>query len=91
MLDVKVIRSDEIIPSKEAFLHIWTVYKHPSDYPPGTWVARRSEAHANQIVLLTGDVRVAQSLEDLRAQLPQGLTHLARMAEEDPVIQEHWI
>lgn len=89
--NVEFLKTDAVKPSPDALMQVWTVYRHPSDFPPGTWVARRSEVHEGQKVLMTPDIREAKSLEDLRSQLPRGLTHIPRMAQEDPVIAEHWI
>lgn len=89
--NVQYLKTDETKPSASAFMHVWTIYRHPSDFPPGTWVARRSEVHKSQQVLMTGDVRTAENLDALRAKLPRGLTRIQRMENEDAVIEEHWL
>jgi hypothetical protein len=67
----------------------WTVYDHPSDYPDG-FVARRwiATTHA---VLPTGEMFVADTLNEIRDLLPPGLTMFPRMEEDDPVILEVWL
>ena len=91
MDDVTFLKTDATTPSAEAFMHVWTIYRHPSDFPPGTWVARRSEVHSEKQVLMTADIREAMSLDEVRAALPLGFTRIPRLPGEDPVIEEHWI
>ena len=73
----------------ENALAIWTVYKHPRDYP-GKYVARKSMATGEGIGI-TRDMFVADSLAEVRALLPFGLTRLPRQAADDPVIVEVWL
>lgn len=66
-------------------LPIWTVYDHPRDFP-GAFVARLSILDKPTAKLLHSD-----TLEGLRAQLPNGLTCLQRSPSDDPVIVECWL
>ena len=89
--DIPVVDArDRTERSPAALMDVWTIYRHPSDYPPGTWVARRSEVMKGATAV-TGDVRVAESREALEALLPPGLHPLPRMVGEDPVIVGHFI
>lgn len=66
-------------------LPIWVVYKNPLDFPD-KFVARLF-----QLDVPTDVVLVENSLEALRAQLPQGLVCFEREPEDDPVIFETWL
>lgn len=70
-------------------LMLWVVTKHPSDFPD-KFVARPNyvgpKGHYSVGAALTAD-----TLEDLRAKLPQGLHRMARWADDDPVIVEVWL
>ena len=69
---------------RDRFLSIWTVYSNPKDFP-GKWVARRFLLDWPE-----DETLVADSLEELRRQLPQGLHHQPRLKNDDPVIVETW-
>jgi hypothetical protein len=70
-------------------LEIWTVYRHPRDYPD-KFVARKSLATTPEPTH-TNDMFVADNLDEVRALLPKGLHRLPRVAEDDPVIVEVWL
>jgi hypothetical protein len=65
-------------------MEIWTIYKHPRDYPEH-YVAR---------LWLWGDpterVLTAETLEEIRTLIPRGLVRLNRMPDDDPAIVETW-
>lgn len=69
-------------------LSIWTVYERPLDHPD-KYVARRWLATPEPEP--TDDILLADDLEALRNQLPQGLVHMQRQPEDDAVIIETWI
>jgi hypothetical protein len=71
-------------------LSIWTVYDHPRDYPD-SWVARRVDISRQRGVVMTSEMFLADSLEELRALLPPGLARIARSPMDDPKIAETWI
>jgi hypothetical protein len=77
---------DNTTPAIEP-LDIWTVYHNPSDYP-GKYVARKFTVTKD--VTATRDMFVADTIEEIRALLPQGLYHLTRQPDDDPVIIETW-
>ena len=69
-------------------LSLWTVYEHPKDFP-GQFIARRWIVGGEGRP--TNDVLVAESLEGVRKQLPDGLVRLPRNTEDPPVVVETWI
>lgn len=70
-------------------LSMWVVYDHPAD-APDTFVARRWDVTAGDPTA-TSYLFTADTLEDLRAKLPLGLTRLDRSPLDDPVIVETWL
>jgi hypothetical protein len=72
-------------------LAMWTVYKHPKDYPD-VFVARRFDVDAEG-PKPSSSVIVAEDLDTLRDILAfqMHLTCLSRNAEDDPVIVETWL
>lgn len=70
-------------------LVMWTVYDHPRDYPT-KFVARRSEIRGG-VAYMTNDMFVADSLDELRAWLPPGMSRMSRFPADDPVIVEVWL
>jgi len=70
-------------------LEIWTVYDRPLDYP-ASFVARKSVVGAS-IVTVTHEMFTADTLDELRALLPQGLYRVHRFAQDDPNIVEVWL
>lgn len=71
-------------------LSIWTITANPTDYP-GQHVARRHVIMPAAEAGPTDDLRIANNLDQVRAQLPAGLVNLGREPTEDPVIVESWI
>jgi len=76
--------------SSPKMLRMWTVYRHPRDYP-GKYVARLWEidasGHPN-----TGSIVVSDTLESLQDELEaMGLVRLIRSPGDDPVIVETWL
>lgn len=66
-------------------LFIWTIYKHPTDYPD-KFVARCFNYDRP-----TTAFYVADTLEEIRRLIPQGLFRLDRDERDDPVIVECWL
>ena len=79
-------------------LTVWTIYRHPSDYP-GRWVMR-----GHEIFLSVGMVRshdacfVVGSLDEIRAYVPAGdlscrprAGRLSSHLEDYPVIYGCWL
>jgi len=72
-------------------LRLWTIYKHPKDFPD-SYVARQFEVTPDQGARPTASIVIASSLEFLREQMmDMGLVKLARSPEDDPVIVETWL
>jgi len=72
-------------------LAMWTVYKHPKDYP-NDYVARRFEVDARG-PRPTESIIISETLETLRDVLAfeMHLTPLDRNEGDDPVIVETWL
>lgn len=66
-------------------LLLWVVYENPKDYP-GSFVARPGVTGGMACAVLLAD-----TLDELRADLPPGLTRLERDPTDDPVIVEVWL
>lgn len=74
-------------------LDIWTVYRHPTDYPD-KYVARKftvGGGGTGGIVRASTDMFVEDTLEDVRALIPSGLVCLERDNRDEPHIVETWI
>jgi hypothetical protein len=71
----------------------WVVYRHPRDYP-AKYVARRwdvrSPGHGAQVIA-TDEVKLANTLDEIRRLIPPGLYCLNRFEDDDPCIVEVWI
>lgn len=70
-------------------LHIWTIYDHPTDFPSG-FIARlytvTAEGGKPTSACYTGD-----TLDEVRAKIPQGLYNMGRQPEDDSKIVESWL
>lgn len=73
----------------EDTLTIWTVFRNPRDHP-GQWVLRGFDVSAGRSAPRAECV-VADTLDDIHAALPPGLTYLPRAEHDDPVIYESWV
>lgn len=62
-----------------------TIYDHPKDYPD-KFVARKFILDK-----LTSEILLGDTLEEVRSQLPLGLTCFERHETDDPVIVETWM
>lgn len=69
-----------------AALTIWTVYRHPRDFPT-KWVLR---AHDIPGPVARALVETADTLEEIRAKAPPGLHCLPRFPDDNPAIYETW-
>lgn len=69
-------------------LNMWIVHDRPLDYPT-SFVARRWII--DKAAIPTVDVKVAPTLEELRALLPEGLYCLPRDPNDEPKIVEVWM
>jgi len=68
-------------------LIMWTVYHMRTT---GKYVARRWAVTGASEPVLTGDAYMADTLEAIRARLPQGLYCQPRYEQDDPSIVETW-
>lgn len=75
----------------QELLPIWTVYRHPTDYPHG-YVARMSVIRSPMRGYMPTDlVILGDTLAAVRDALPPGLIRLDRDEEDDPHIVESWL
>lgn len=68
-------------------LNMWIVHERPLDYPT-SFVARRWLI--DKVEIPTLDIRVAPTLEEVRALLPQGLYCMPRDPNDESHIVEVW-
>ena len=78
------------IPPRPGPVRVWTIYRHPSDYPED-YVARLWESDSAG-TRPTGSIVVSPKLEIVRDHMRElGLTRLERDPGDDPAILETWI
>ena len=65
---------------------IWTIYQHPADHPT-KWVLRACTI-TNGVPVPAAEVVTADSLEEIRAHVPEGCVLLARDPADAPVVFE---
>jgi len=70
----------------DAALTIWTVYKHPRDYPT-SWVLRAHDVPGGPRV----ECMVCNSLEEARACVPFGLVRIPRDRNDEAQVYESWL
>lgn len=71
-------------------LPLWTIYKHPRDYPEH-FVARKWLIYPNKL-MITEDVLFRPDLESLQQIMREKNLHrLERLPDDDPTIQETWL
>lgn len=71
-------------------LRLWVIYEHPKDYPD-KFVVRGWNIEHGGVNRPDKSVLLADSLKEARELVPQGLFHLPRFKDDDPVIVETWI
>lgn len=77
------------MPETEPALTMFTVYKNPSDFPPG-YALRKWSITERGPIAEEGRGGV-WSLDEIRAMIPPGLHRMDRMPEDEPCIVEVWI
>lgn len=70
-------------------LCMYTIYKHPADYP-NKYVVRRSAIGEGDVKHDREPLIVAETLLDARAVIPWGLTCLSRHPNDEAQIFEVW-
>lgn len=68
----------------------WVIYDHPRDFPD-KYVMRRWEIRQPAEIVATDDMALANTLEEIRLSVPQGLYRLERFRDDDPSIVEVWL
>ena len=66
-------------------LELYTVYKHPKDYPT-KFVARKFILDKPTPITVIGN-----TIEEVRLGIPKGLTRFLPDEKDDPVIVEIWL
>ncbi len=66
-------------------LPMWVVYEKPSDFPD-KFVLRKWLNDEP-----TEEIQIADTLEDIRKKVPEGLVKISRDLRDDPVIVEVWL
>ena len=64
---------------------LWTIYKHPLDYPD-KFIARKFVLDKP-----TPEIRIGNTLEEVRELLPRGLTRFERNPNDESTIVEIWM
>lgn len=70
-------------------LYMWVVYDHPADYPDH-YVVRTWATDGTGNAFADPDVRLADSLEEVRACFPEHV-RLPRQEDDDPAIVEVYV
>ena len=70
-------------------LLIWTVYDHPLDYPE--WFVARPQIILPKLPPAFPMHLMTRDLEALRSALPDGLTRMDRLPDDDPCVIETWV
>lgn len=71
------------------YLPMWTICRPTTKDFPGHWTARMHLSLPNPKA--TDLLIVGETLDEVRRQLPPGLTSIGRQLNDDPVIEEVWI
>lgn len=66
-------------------LPMWVIYENPKDVP-NKFVARKWLNDIPQKIMY-----IADSLDEIRKRIPEGLVRMSRSIEDDPIIVEIWL
>lgn len=83
--DREVEQFDYEKSAKQARIPLICIYDHPTDYPD-KFIARLWDCSAPTNIIATAD-----TLEELRAKIPDCMVKLDRHPKDDPCIVEVWI
>ena len=70
---------------------IWTLYRFPEDARDAMWLARPFVPTVAEGAVAIRQHLEADTLEELRAQLPKGLQLLPRQEGDEPAVAEIWL
>lgn len=73
----------------EIVLTQYVIYVNPADMP-GKFVVREWHVVRDELLPVAGRAWPANTLEQARAMVPEGLVRLGRQEVDDPVILETW-
>lgn len=71
-------------------LMTWTIYTHPNDLPDVPYVVR-GWVITDGGALDSGAIGFADTLDEARRIIPEGLFNMGRQDDDDPVIVETWM
>jgi len=74
--------------NNENALQMWVITENPADYP-GRFVARLALITSGEVIH-TATHHTANSLQAIRALIPQGLIRFDRHPTDPPVVVESW-
>ena len=75
----------------ESVLTTWTIYERPADFPDVPFVLRGWIVGPGGQLRESGTLGFADTLEQARTYVPEGLTRFPRADDDDPVIVETWL
>lgn len=68
---------------------MWTIYRHPNDYPASYVVRKFYVTHTGAVPTL--DVVIADDFAGARGAVPPGCVNLGREPGDDAAIVETWV
>ena len=71
-------------------LFLYAIYENTHDFP-GLFVMRQWAVTGSPVPIATGEVYAARTLDEVRAQIPHGLTCHPRHPNDDRCILESWM
>lgn len=87
MVKDKIIHDFSQVDLSEIAVPNYTVYFSPRDYPE-QYVVRLWDASG---LKATNCIAIGNTIQEVRAALPPGLTRFQRQADDDPNIVETWL
>ncbi len=72
-------------------IRTYVIYDHPKDYPQHFVVRAWEVVCGVPVPIPSFDCLLANSLEEARSRLPEGLINIGREACDDPRIREVWV
>jgi hypothetical protein len=72
-------------------LTMWTIYSSPADYPDVPFVVRGWAVGPYGALADTGALGFADTLDEARNMIPDGLVRMERSPDDDPVVVETWM
>lgn len=70
-------------------LEIWTIYDRPDDYP-SKFVVRKFDI-VGQMIMPTEEINLADTVDEARELVPEGLCLIPRSPEDHINVVESWV